>query len=171
MRRVVFALVFLVAIGACDERRPTERGFLAAGQLRESALGCYQVDSSTLPDSLRRGLLERIGTFQLRAEPLMPRHPELRRVEVQSSRSGRTGDNAVSGWSADSLSDSIAVSIGDGFNGIGLQLAPAGTDWQGRLNGYTDFGPQRTRELGPVRVMRIACPATSSSARRPANDR
>jgi hypothetical protein len=171
MRRMVLAFVFLVAIGGCDEQRPTERVFVAAGHLRESALGCYQVDSSTLPDSLRRGLLERIGKFQLRADPLMPRHPQLRRVEVLSSRSGRTGDNSLSGWSADSLSESIVVSIGDGFNGIGVRLAPAGNDWQGRLHGYTDFGPQRSRELGPVRVVRIPCPTVSSPARRPANDR
>ena len=171
MRRALLLLVCSLASGACDGGQRVPQQFIAARHLRAAAIGCYQLDSAALPDSLRRGLLNRIGALQLRADLMVPRHPELRRVGGFASRSGGAVDSAIGMWSADSLSDSIAVSIGDGFNGLALQLVPAGTDWQGGIRGYTDFGPERIRELGPVRVVRIACPAASSIARRPANDR
>ena len=145
-----------------DVRRPSG-DVIAARGVRTAALGCYRLDASLLSDTARRQwVLAHLGTFRLRADSLIARRPELRRVSGLPKAARVPPDTLFGVWSADSLSDSIRVSATDGFQGISLVVAPANTEWRGRVASFTDFGPERVHEFGQVRVQRMSCADTAA---------
>lgn len=69
------------------------------------------------------------------------------------------------GWGADSLTDSIRVSMGDGHEGISFTLAPSNEEWRGRARYYTAPDPPRVHhQLGQGRARPITCADTAPVA-------
>jgi hypothetical protein len=135
--------------------------------LRGELVGCYalfaeggkRVDSSFYHAS---PLVRLLAT----ANPVFAAHPEFgaRRLLLRLDGSGHRLDvldpshRLGPGWWADSLSDSIRVSFGDGFSGALLTLAapPRGSDTlQGRIEEQWDYR-EPTRQ-GPAYAVRVPC--------------
>ena len=163
LRPIRFASLVVVAI-ACSRDRSLENEHLYAVQLRTEAVGCYRLDLAPGVDSeWRRGVSPVfVTTFRL--------HPELntrvpfgfRAISGWPHVPSDTMRHIDGGWGADSLTDSIRVSMGDGYEGVSLTLSPANGDWRGVARYYSDADPPRVHhELGQVRARRITCADTA----------
>ena len=108
------------------------------------------------------GWLAHLATFRLRADSLMARRPEMRRVSGLPKAARVRPGTLIGIWDADSLTDSIRVSATDGFQGVSLVLAPTNAEWQGRVSSFTDFGPQRVHEFGHVCARPMSCADTAA---------
>ena len=110
--------------------------------------GCYALATGHDTAALGRARL-----FRLDADPVSATHRDLHPATslVDSTR------ERVSLWSADSLSDTVRVSIGDGFTGVTAIVVASPTGLRGRAIGYGDAGPSES-VLGEVEYARRPCP-------------
>ena len=157
-----------LAIGACraDTRASTTQRTATefARGLRATALGCYRLEvPATMDPRWRESLLHYFATFRLGAEAA--EGPAIAGRRVVSGTPRRAPKDSIYGvmvaWVADSLTDSISVSAGDLFTGVGITLAPTVGEWRGHAEHSTDAGPPFEYELGPVTAHRIDCTDTA----------
>jgi hypothetical protein len=59
-------------------------------------------------------------------------------------------------WSADSLTDTVRVSVGDGFTGVVISGVRTDSGLRGRATGFSDRGPTEY-DLGPVEYSTRPC--------------
>ena len=112
--------------------------------------GCYEVASS---EERAKSNLVRARSFRLDTARVSLQHPELRRVITPPGESSAT---SLSLWSADSLSDTLRISIGDGFTGVTLATVLKGATLAGEVTAWGDGGPWN-ENLGRVRLTKIPC--------------
>lgn len=159
-------LLFLIGVLSCTSEQELPRGsreVAIARGIRTAALGCYRLDASTLTDTAhRQWVLAHLGTFRLRADSVMARPPDWRRVSGMPKVGRMIADTLIGVWVADSLTDSIRVTASDGFQGVSLVLAPANAEWHGRVVSFTDFGPQRVHHFGHIRARPMSCADTAA---------
>lgn len=64
-------------------------------------------------------------------------------------------------WVADTSSDTLRISVDDGFAGIGLSVVrTSDRGLRGRVINFWDAGPPFSRELGELVARRIPCSDT-----------
>jgi hypothetical protein len=148
----------------------SERGVLARRALRSEIVGCYALYGN-------KG--QRVDTTYQHASPLVRLDSTLPsgvvatfagmfRVLIAFDSLGRprgtTSEMFPPTWSADSLSDTIRVSFGDGFSGAEFSLAapPRALDtlW-GRAAEHWDSPPSTTRR-GSAYALRVPCPIANA---------
>ena len=167
MRELLAILSVCVTLctSACrHEAAEGEHEHLYANHLRTDALGCYRLELKPGIDSEGRGeFRQRLSTLRLGQE-LNTRYPYgFRRVSgwqrlPQDSLEYWT----ESGWIADSLTDSIRVSVDDMYHGYGLTLTPANGGWEGSARYFSDGDPPRVHhDLGQVHARPVSCAETT----------
>ena len=161
LRAILSASLGFVTI-ACSTSQWVGEEQLYAVQLRKNAVGCYRLDFTAL-DSARRLGVSSIYTSTLRLHPgLNTKAPfGFRAVSGWPHVASDSMRHIEAGWGADSLTDSIRLSIGDMYTGISLTLGPTSGDWQGVARYYSDADPPGVHhELGQVHARRISCADT-----------
>jgi len=141
--------------GAAARRPPARRGLLAA------AVGCYRLaPGPEVPAADRRAFP---ALVRLDSVPVAAGYPQYRRLGVLAPAGTPADWQTV--WTADSLSDSVFLWVGDSFAGVSLGLAPAaaaggGAEWDslaGSAVNVGDLGPTE-RGLGRAAAVRVPCP-------------
>ena len=90
--------------------------------------------------------------FRLDGSPVSATHPELHpATNLTDSATER-----LSLWIADSLTDTVRVSLGDGFSGVTAVVIPSPTGLRGRAVGFSDIRPSQF-PLGKVAYTKQPC--------------
>lgn len=143
--RLLPTTIALLAV-ACVRKEP-DRAAVARVGLPAGVMGCYTLLRSHESASLGRTL-----SFRLDSLPALSKHPGL-----HPARSLRANAREfMSFWSADSLTDTIGVSIGDGFTGVLISAVPSHGRLRGRARAFSDYGPTEL-ELGDVEYVSRPC--------------
>jgi hypothetical protein len=133
---------------ACAKAEPSTE-VLARRGAPPAVAGCY-----TLATGHDTVAFARARAFRLELRPASAKHPDLHPATslVDSTR------ERLSLWSADSLSDTVRVSIGDGFTGVTAVVMPSRDGLRGHAISYGDMGPSASR-LGEIAYERRPCSA------------
>jgi hypothetical protein len=115
--------------------------------VRADVIGCYALRRSRDSTSLLRA-----AAFRLDSIPVVPPYRKLHPAwSLRDSVRER-----MTFWSADSLTDTIRVSVGDGFTGVVISGVRTDSGLQGRATGFSDRGPTEY-DLGPVEYSTRPC--------------
>lgn len=109
--------------------------------------GCYVLAAGDDAKGLRK-----IRAFRLDLRPLGSEHSERHPASSLVDSAGAW----ASEWSADSLSDTVRVSIGDGFDGVDVIVAPSPGGLRGRAVKVSDARPSEWN-LGEVAYVKQSC--------------
>ena len=159
LRVRIAALVALMCLAACASGDKSDEEWTAQRTLRDAALGCYRLElTDSVQQSVRDTILGNASVFRLHAASVSAKHPEIRKVTAAGAGPVPQTDYHHRVWTADSRSDSIAVSIGNGFTGISLVLAPNGGVWTGYAATFSDDRPPLfSRREASARAERVSC--------------
>jgi hypothetical protein len=137
---------FALFMVACRQHEPAPESRARVG-IRADVIGCYALLHSRDSTTLRRA-----AGFRLDSIPVVPPYRELHPAwSLRDSVAER-----MSFWSADSLSDTVRVSIGDGFTGVVISGVRTASGLRGRATGFSDRGPTEY-ELGLVEYSAHPC--------------
>ena len=152
---IPLVVVCVVGCHAQPRRESTaERVALVAGCYRLTSLaGISAADTNAVLGSLR--------TFRLHSEPASEQRPMFHRVTGLPSTAYDTLGMRLSLWVADTSSDTLRISVSNGFAGIGLSVVrTSDLGLRGRVINFWDAGPPFYRELGEVVARRTPCSDT-----------
>ena len=154
MRNWAHIAVVAATLSLLSGCRPTPDGHepLRRFGVPSGSGGCYELARA---EDKAKVYLTRARSFQLDTARVSAQHPDLHRVITAPAESLAT---RMSLWSADSLSDTLRISIGDGLTGITLATVQEGTVLTGEVSAWGDAGPW-SNNLGRVRFTKIACAA------------
>ena len=151
--RTAYVLALCAACAACKEQSAmVQRAVVSRRALRAEAVGCYVVNTDHflgMADRIRGGVVLALETTHVSKAM-----PHLRLVSL--SDSSAIAALPLRLWSADSLADSIRITLGDGIANVGLVQAITGSR-EGYAVAIGDVEP-RTRILGPTKLVSVNCP-------------
>lgn len=157
----------LVCVGILACRGVSRQGEATRAGSIPSGPTCLALHLSVASDS--DSLAQRLVSYvQLDSERVSRDRPELRKVVLADSALAERFQLRV--WSADSVAQSLTLTIGNGFGGVQVNLHVGDSTISGTALTFGDVAP-RTRSLGVVRGVRVLCKSaqdvSSRTLRRP----